>query len=698
MVKFLEDELKTSETKHCETCNCPNRDLTVLAILPKKYSVATQTLTSQGDSSNSLCLRCNSNLNSPSRTNSPFMTKLVKSSDSVISETKSSVSDSTQNDKLFTPAKKDDIMVNPILGHHRLCDRAKVANSQLILTSPSPLKHDANAHFVAVADNAVKNVSSSSIDVKCKAAINSAPKPVEVSAKRIDICEPDLLILHSDDTQNDTDDNEEAINESTSLLGTLTVPSAGGVSSLLTPKSKSNSIANKLLLKSPELMGGAKPKTPESAVIKPPIVNLSLKQCSDQNQYDVDKKSESLRGPGNGSTNSLWSRTSSRDGSKIFENFNRNLIKTIKAENPKMKGPRICALRIQNGSNNIVLDKSLEGEPLPIPIVYTRRSRLLDEELDDDKEVTLAVEKVAISVQTESQTTLTLHDSGIKSCGGGTVNSSCANNNNNIIEDDGIKGRVIPTASSQPIKHRTSTSSVSSELDLRRQQLSRVAEWVQNNSKMNEMVKPHTASTSETDIDILSFDGSTANQCLGAAGAVVNRCSRGPILGNNNVSSGAATSMLHNTSELEEMTQVTTSGGATSKIFSNNHLHQQQLQPNNSNSNCSATINHDFAQSNKTSINLYKYFELYGGHEDDDDLLENENESYEDYDEDNSEKNLDDENQIDLAQMEYNVKQFLLKQSEWSIHNKLSTIGSGNGDGGGNGLTKSVPQRTETNL
>lgn len=123
MARYLEEELKASETKHCETCLCVRRDLTVLAhTSAQSYTVGTQTLL-HGDANNSLCLRCNNNLNSPSRTNSPYIMKLVKSSDSVISETKSSVSGSNDNDKLFVPAKKDDLTVNPILGHHRLCDR-----------------------------------------------------------------------------------------------------------------------------------------------------------------------------------------------------------------------------------------------------------------------------------------------------------------------------------------------------------------------------------------------------------------------------------------------------------------------------------------------------------------------------------------------------------------------------------------------
>lgn len=339
MVKFLEEELRASETKHCDTCKCPNRDMTVLAIIPKTYNIGTQTML-QGDSNPSLCLRCNSNLNSPSRTNSPFTMKLVKSSDSVISETKSSVSDSTQNDKLFTPVKKDDIMVNPILGHHRLCDRTlgKVSTSVggLLSVNTSP-KLNGNVEGGATGAFNVNSLSSDNVS-KTGMISTAAPTiadntPVQIYGTPTTVIpgistvfraneksSSTALLLHSNDV-NDSE-NEDTINEKTSLLG-------GNV--VLSPKSKNNSIASKLLLKSPELMGGAKPRTPE--VKSPASSKINDTVSHERVVYDVEKvnsKSESLRGPGNGSTNSLWSRTSSKDGSKIFENFNRNLIKTIK--------------------------------------------------------------------------------------------------------------------------------------------------------------------------------------------------------------------------------------------------------------------------------------------------------------------------------------------------------------------------------
>lgn len=48
-----------------------------------------------------------------------------------------------------------------------------------------------------------------------------------------------------------------------------------------------------------------------------------------------------------------------------------------------MSGPRICALRIQNGSNNILLDNAAGHVH---QVMYTRRPRLVDEELEDEKD------------------------------------------------------------------------------------------------------------------------------------------------------------------------------------------------------------------------------------------------------------------------------------------------------------------------
>lgn len=49
-----------------------------------------------------------------------------------------------------------------------------------------------------------------------------------------------------------------------------------------------------------------------------------------------------------------------------------------------MSGPRLCSLRIPNGGGNVLID-NIEADSTPI--IYTRRSRFLDEELDETKDI-----------------------------------------------------------------------------------------------------------------------------------------------------------------------------------------------------------------------------------------------------------------------------------------------------------------------
>lgn len=203
VAKYLEHELKAKNPKHCETCSCSTQHLIDLSGM---YNIATQT-----EISTLSCLRCDSNHNSPSHTSPSYLLKL-KSSDSVISETKSSVSDfATQHEKsVFTP-KKDDLMVNPILGHHRLCEHTKSFN----YPPTSPTK-------------------------------DKTSNLIETTQGR--------------------------------------------------PESRVSRTKEKLT-----------------------------------NEVKVIETTTSLQhGAGNGSNNSLWSKESNKEGAKLFENFNRNLIKTMR--------------------------------------------------------------------------------------------------------------------------------------------------------------------------------------------------------------------------------------------------------------------------------------------------------------------------------------------------------------------------------
>lgn len=367
-----------------------------------------------------------------------------------------------------------------------------------------------------------------------------------------------------------------------------------------------------------------------------------------------------------------------------------------------MKGPRICALRIQNGSNNILLDNTLEDEAeSPSPIVYTRRPRLLDEELDDGREVTLAYDHKSSKSGSESHHNQAqpLRNSSSSVSPLGQSKDLLSNKNLSHQSDSyrshGVGGNVPSSTSCTAAKShsRTPTSSISSELDLRRQQLSRVAEWVQNNSKITDL--ENNLFASDNDGECMSLSDSQKYQLNAFSQSAHLICGSGR--GNGSQSNQAT---LHH--QPTQNNNLSLSKNESSSSSTGAVIMMKQAQ---------AAQNSEFAQNNhKNSINLYKYFELYAAHqedeEDEDDLLETENENCnydycddenDEYGEESSDKNLDDENQIDLAQMEYNVKQFLLKQSEWSIHNKISALGGGSTSGGSD-LAKTIPQRTETNL
>ncbi|KPU78307.1 uncharacterized protein Dana_GF24213, isoform F [Drosophila ananassae] len=490
MAKFLEDELKANEVKHCDTCQCSKQDLQVLADLTRSYTVATQTphqLHLQGSGLNEpnltqLCLRCHSNLNSPSRTNSPYLMKLVKSSDSVISETKSSVSDLNDMDKLFTPAKKDDLMVNPILGHHRLCERtvavpgqgqeyasgklttstmmyptthlgAYAAEKYLLETSNlGQLRNGYQRRFLDGGGTALQLLN------KYEAAGVGPGGPVPDELEQDEVSKPLLAGI----SQANLMEAEQAPTPQPQVVGT----------------SKLEDVCE---------------PTPSVTKSVAPSVSAAPTQ---------------LKSTNSGSVQSLWSnKTSSCEGAKMFETFNRNLIKTIKAENPKYRGPRLCSMRIQqNGQSNILLD-NLESVETYTPVIYKRRERLLDEELNDGKDIITSKESNAAATveawqgpaaphenvalqpvlepQVEAQQQLQLQQQ---------QQQQQQQQHQDVEAEKPTAGD--PPASTNPgvnsPKHSANSSSISDVIDyqesvlLRRQQLSRVAEWVQHNTQQLE--------------------------------------------------------------------------------------------------------------------------------------------------------------------------------------------------------------------
>ncbi|TDG52851.1 hypothetical protein AWZ03_000394 [Drosophila navojoa] len=495
MAKFLEDELKLNDVKHCDTCQCSKQDLTVLADISRSYTVATQTPYTErslNEPLTQLCLRCHSNLNSPSRTNSPYLMKLVKSSDSVISETKSSVSDLNDMDKLFTPPKKDDLMVNPILGHHRLCERT--ANSSSTLMYPT-------THLGAYAAEKYLLETSNLGQLRQGNATTAA---AAYQRRFLDGGGTALQLLNKFEGAS-VAAAEELEDEEVSkpLLAGISQPS------LLEAEQPPSTQPTK-----PEDVCEPQPVKP--AVAAAGVAGTAVTATA---SAAAAGSCSQLKSTNSGSVQSLWSnKTSSCEGAKMFETFNRNLIKTIKAENPKYRGPRLCAMRIQqNGQSNILLD-NLESIETNVPVIYKRRERLLDEELSDGKDIitskesnaaaaveawqgsAMPHENVALQPVLEPQVELKETEKGGPLEGqvlpGETLASGAAGEPANLSAVAAAGAKVAAAvASAAPAgspKHSANSSSLSDAIDyqesvlLRRQQLNRVAEWVQHNTQQLE--------------------------------------------------------------------------------------------------------------------------------------------------------------------------------------------------------------------
>uniref|UniRef100_A0A182LUZ9 Uncharacterized protein n=1 Tax=Anopheles culicifacies TaxID=139723 RepID=A0A182LUZ9_9DIPT len=832
MAKFLEDELKSSDAllgtpiKHCDTCVCTHGNsmagtgetrlhdsgslllADLLGSEQKYYSVATQTLI-KGETNNSLCLRCSSNLNSPSHNNSPYMMKLIKSSDSVISETKSSVSDylttpdkvsptgggstngpvgpggangthalpscdigsggegdSSEPLSLLVSTKKDDLMVNPILGHHRIA-----ADRTASLTSNAADQHHINHQQQQHSKLAAKLPASQQPAKKLGISVESSYKP-----SKPPVCGGGGAI---------------GVGQMTPQLNRT-----DATATAQQPKFSHDSPS--YIIKDMDQMSGSH-ATPISST-----GNGALGQTG---KYGTSANGSVGSGLYHtvGSTNSLWSRTSSKDpekdGAKMFEIFNRNLIKTIKAENPKMSGPRICALRIQNGSSNILLDNlvddSLEGiESKPAtPVMYTRRAKFLDEELllDDDPSIGLngAIKTTNLPTATSSADSIPLAGynkpmvtpnkaamaGGVATVPGTTGDAGTDGHGNLIsgtinrvdegggggVEEDGVgpggskqvcnmstttsphssdrlctigeevSNLLINTKLGSSAKPRldinvnkldgidvtskkscTQSSSISSEIDiqesaiLRRQQLSRVAEWVQNNSKLgNTEPLSNTESDNEPTAGLAITDSLNNNATPAGAAAkasirtsvlagskgggpsAIGGCenkqptasdmkvgrhlhSYGSSIGSNVLNNNGIGTAAYGSSSFAQQTGMNASkpGGGVKHGYNNNlsstltNTAGSSVLDYNSNSTTVSSVGLGAIRKGSTMLRDSALTECLM---DEENRLSAEPDCPADQDDDSS--------SVDLAQMEYNVKQFLLKQNEWStVHTRRQSL------------------------
>lgn len=410
----------------------------------------------------------------------------------------------------------------------------------------------------------------------------------------------------------------------------------------------------------------------------------------------------------------------------------------MQSENPRTPGPRICALRIQNGSNNILLDNvnedSFSGENnMVTPIVYTRRSKFLDEELDDDKDITtgceLAVEKpleismvmnnlnsncisnninninVIDTIEIDSKLPSDIkklnnsHDvisddskkliNICKSPGGNIISNNNNSDNANIIYNSisinhDVKNKLYLNPNNKRCgdklesdtlnsKSLTQSSSISSELDLqesallRRQQLSRVAEWVQNNS--NIIVNNNNNINSDDTVNrtaSLLISQPPPPLLTTTSSTTMTIPSNHLINLNNNVNSIVDSDNVNE--NFVNLLNACKIHNNNNNINNNNDI----VLPNDSNDNIAIAGNNMYKISdvrkeleNQTNFQIAQNINNNEQYLDSCKQMKNFN---------NNMNNANEQQQVDIAQMEYNVKQFLLKQNEWSMSNKRSSL------------------------
>ncbi|XP_052847300.1 LOW QUALITY PROTEIN: uncharacterized protein LOC128259145 [Drosophila gunungcola] len=665
MAKFLEDELKANEVKHCDTCQCSKQDLQVLADVSRSYSVATQTphqLQLQGsgltEPLTQLCLRCHSNLNSPSRTNSPYLMKMVKSSDSVISETKSSVSDLNDMDKLFTPAKKDDLMVNPILGHHRLCERTSISaqnadyvNGKLTTsTMMYPTTHlgayAAEKYLLETSNlGQLRNGYQRRFLDGGGTALQLLNKFEANAVGVTTLCTQDELL---------EDESSKPLLAGVSQPSLLEADQTDPVQQTVVP-SKVEDICEP-------------PPSKIVAPVAPPGNNTAAAPSGTQQQ---------LKSTNSGSVQSLWSnKTSSCEGAKMFETFNRNLIKTIKAENPKYRGPRLCAMRIQqNGQSNILLD-NLESIETYTPVIYKRREKLLDEELNDGKDIITSKESNAQSAVEAWQGPANPHDNVALQP---VLEPQVEAPEVEQVHCADIKPGETPTnpGVNSP-KHSANSSSMSDAIDyqesvlLRRQQLSRVAEWVQHNTQQLEQrnlqqAPPASDSNSGTErqssystldrmdsisIEKLSMDSGYKTTPQQLTNGYPEKSTEDSLSPKTDITSNSLPENPCNSAQPKKTEMCTTYYRRTTRsglpVAYTTVSGAPNPDPESISSGSDALI---CPEQPTCDILNYKYYP------NDTDKTRSVQ----------AELHTTTQN-VDIAQMEYNVKQFLLKQNEWSMN------------------------------
>lgn len=385
-----------------------------------------------------------------------------------------------------------------------------------------------------------------------------------------------------------------------------------------------------------------------------------------------------------------------------------------------MAGPRLCALRIQNGTSNILLDNIEQSDghtATAAPVVYTRRPRFLDEELDETKDiitspsrptaapVTVSIDdnvggpheiiiigSHAVNAPPAVATAATVVPSLRKDLLSGSsmsistttndrspqlepvILSSAAAARQQLFEppttNTGNRGGIATVMPLLDAAVQSGTGAGSADVptestSLRRQQLSRVAEWVQSNHLVdcvNGIGEPATtmAAGAMASMSPLSVGGRKL-MLLDGGGGVGGGTGSGHVLSSaTSIDSGYKTKGAHRNNNAMNATNACASpiGGDYAQNLSNNNNHADAVERGQRSSGDGCTTTEETRSTSEASAaNAAEEAKA----------------------------------QSDFAQMEYNVKQFLLKQNEWSTPPQQP------------GATSAAPanvrtHRTETNL
>lgn len=161
----------------------------------------------------------------------------------------------------------------------------------------------------------------------------------------------------------------------------------------------------------------------------------------------------------------------------------------------------------QNGQSNILLD-NLESIETHLPVIYKRRERLLDEELNDGKDIITSKESNAAAAVEAWQGSAAPHENvALQPVLEPQVEAKETEKAAQLEENAeaavtvpldsaasaaGVTAGVATVGTATSPKHSANSSSLSDAIDyqesvlLRRQQLNRVAEWVQHNTQQLE--------------------------------------------------------------------------------------------------------------------------------------------------------------------------------------------------------------------